>query len=180
MALVVQVIDVHWSPIKITGMWEQECLEVQSKLDAELKSWLGTPYAIGQQCKGVGVDCVRFVGAILDFMAGSVTPLDMLPPDVAFHDSEKARGALDKFRDLFRPMEIVRDWCVEPGDVVVVGPRSGGPGHGIIVGCRPGVTYEAGSFAVNQTGLALSSKYRAFGVFRKGDRGRWLRPTTAS
>lgn len=157
-----------WSPIQ-----EHDGSAMQLRLQLELDSWVGTPYMIGQQVKGVGVDCARFVGAILDFMGGTRTPLELIPPDACFHDPALATRALDKFRHLFRPMSIVRGWAVQPGDVMVTGPVGGGPGHGIVVGCAPGTLYEAGSFSVQKTGFAIPSSRRVFGVYRKADRLRW-------
>lgn len=156
---------VEWSPVSGPGGEV-----IQSRLHVELESWVGTPYLIGQQCKGVGVDCVRFVGAILDFMGRTKTALEMLPADACFHDSKRATASMHAFRTLFRPMDIVDDWRVQPGDVVIVGPVNGGPGHGIIVGCKPGVMYEAGSRQVQRIGTAIPSCRRVFGIFRKGDR----------
>ncbi len=163
--------SVNWSPIS-----EADGLALSTRLREELEGWVGTQYMIGQQCKRVGVDCVRFVGAILDFMGGTTTPLEMLPADTCFHSRQAATAAMHKFRHLFRPMIDVDGWNVQPGDVLVVGPKHGGPGHGVIVGCEPGVLYEAGTSRVQKVGFSFPSCRKVFGVFRKGDRGRWSRP----
>ena len=59
--------------------------EFVDRLNEELESWRGTPYAQGQRCKGAGVDCVRFACAIMDVVFGEVTIKLTLPQDAAFH-----------------------------------------------------------------------------------------------
>ena len=50
--------------------------KITARLETVLQSWKGTPYGLGQQCKGMAVDCVRLVCGVLD------EPSDMLDPDL--------------------------------------------------------------------------------------------------
>lgn len=104
-----------------------------SRLEAVLQSWAGTPYMHGQQCKGAGVDCVRFVFAVLDELLGVTTPVVTLPPDVCVHAPEKAEEHVERLRACYDCAEVPLD-AIEPGDVVVSGPVKGGPGHVFIMG----------------------------------------------
>lgn len=125
----------------------------------------------GQQAKGRGVDCVRFVAAVLDEMQGTRTELEKLPRDAAFHAREKCFTAFRLFIRQFDGYEIPEGEPVQPGDVLVVGPVTGGPGHAIIVGKDGQLWHSAGS--VTRTGMgcldAFMYKYKA--AFRAKDRG---------
>ena len=92
---------------------------VHARIGEVLESWLDTPYQAGQLCKGVAVDCVRFMAGFLDEMYGFKrvqTPL--LPQDTAFHDKEKAIAAMEQIVRIYSPNTIVTDGEVEPGDVI--------------------------------------------------------------
>jgi hypothetical protein len=110
-----------------------EDLAAQARLAEVLASWDGTPYMLGQRCKGVGVDCIRFVVAVIDELAGTTTRVRVLPGDVAHHAPAVAFDALARVLELV-PSAPVLEGPLEPGDVVVTGPLKGGPGHALIVG----------------------------------------------
>lgn len=69
--------------------------------------------------------------------------------------------------------EEVTDGWVEPGDVLVTGPRNGGPGHMMIVGPRANTVWQASSDHVHYTGLALPYTSKLFRVYRMCDRELW-------
>jgi cell wall-associated NlpC family hydrolase len=119
------------SPLNVDTYSEEQ----RSFVECLLEEWRGTPYMPGQQCKGVATDCVRFVSAVLDEITGVPKTLERLPQDMSFHNPEKARSGLRSFLKKY-PSEIVTDGTVQPGDVLIMGPLNGGPGHAAIVGKR--------------------------------------------
>lgn len=164
-------LPLRWVPLRVGGPLEDE-LAVRA-LGRELASWEGTPYMLGQQVKQEGVDCVRFVCAVLDFLGGTRTPLPSLPADAAMHSRESAIAAMLTIKRLFEPIDQIDGCDVQPGDLLVVGPSSGGPGHGMIVGCAPGEVWEAGTARVQRSGWAIQESSELFAVYRKGDRTAW-------
>lgn len=148
--------------------------EAQARLAAVLAPWDGTRYMAGQQRRGAGVDCVRFVSAVLDELLGQQTPISTLPPDTAIHAPAKAEAAFQRLCVLF-PVEPLEGAFVEPGDVLVTGPIHGGPGHAVVVGPAPHMLWHASHRRVHQVsirGIALL-EHRFFHAYRlRGDR-RW-------
>lgn len=120
--------------LHIKGLSEAENRAVESRMMRILTSWHGTPHMDGQQCKGRGVDCVRFVAGVLDELAGTKTALARLPYDASFHNKDLCFRAFRQFRRQFKGRQISETTPLEPGDVIITGPASGGPGHAIILG----------------------------------------------
>lgn len=54
-------------------------MRTQDEFIAELKSWEGTPYAHGVSIRGQGVDCVRFVVSMLEWMHGREATAECIP-----------------------------------------------------------------------------------------------------
>lgn len=153
---------------------EEEQALFCNKLGAELESWEGTPYRPGMQMKGVGADCVRFVCAVLDFMrGGECIDFATLPQDSAMHTREGAVSVMRKIRQLYMPNKPIHDGSLEPGDIIVVGPSDGGPGHALIVGHRRNEIWHATNVNVHRTGLQFTTPdYRkVFRVYRPQDKG---------
>lgn len=145
--------------------------EYETRLAAILASWNGTPYMAGQQCRGVGVDCVRFVCAVLDELyRQEPVPIETLPSDAALHARESAIGAMKKIRDCYMPNDAIEDGTMEPGDILVTGPANGGPGHAMIVGTRPNQLWHAAGDGVHVT--ALHASVHVFRVYRMRDRSK--------
>jgi cell wall-associated NlpC family hydrolase len=143
----------------------------------ELEAWWRTPYWRGQQCRGRGVDCVRFIAGVMDDLYGFVRErLERLPQDVALHSPATARAALRQFLSIYQPHERVADGTAQAGDVVVTGPVGGGPGHALIVGGRRGELWHAGAQHVECTGYGYLSRgdVAMHAVYRMLDRERWV------
>lgn len=150
----------------------------QARLERILDSWDGTPYAIGQQMKGAGVDCVRFVAAVLDELYGyKRLPVQDLPHDVALHQRETAIAAMRLIMKLYEPNEPVLDEILEPGDILVMAPPKGGPGHAMIVGARENEIWHSTGKRVQMTGIGFfdagHTGWKLFGAYRALDRERW-------
>lgn len=138
------------------------------RLGVALERWRGTPYRADQQAPGVGVDCVRFVCGVLDEVFGQVTDARTLPQDVALHQPALARSAMKLIMELYSPFERVEGRSLVGGDVIVVGPKDGGPGHVMIVGPDPFTIWHATHPRVQTTGFSLPSTQKIFRVYRRG------------
>lgn len=158
----------HWR--KTTGLDPASIALYEQRLGAILENWRHTPYMIGQQVRGVGTDCVRFVCAVLDetFHRGP-TPIVTLPDDAALHTRAGAVAGMRRIRELYMPNDPIEDGSLEPGDVIVTGPHGGGPGHAMIVGPKSNEIWQASAAEVHVTGLGFSTT-RVFRVYRMSDR----------
>lgn len=140
---------VNWEPMPDA--------EAQAALERELRSWEGTRYGIGQQCRGVAADCVRFVCGVLDTLSGTQHDIRTLPPDTCFHAPEKAVAGMERIRRFYEPVEEITSGLVQPGDVVVTGPKDAGPAHAMIVGFERNTVWHCASLGyrggVTRTGL---------------------------
>ena len=165
-----------WKPIQHPELNEGLVREITDRLESVLQSWRGTPYGLGQQCKGMAVDCVRFVCGVLDEMYQQpYQDIEHLPDDIAFHSREKAISGMKLIMRLFPTYTSIRGNEVEPGDILVCGSKSGGPGHAMIVGTQQSVLWHSNTHKVVQTGLAFpqSGMYYLHRILRTSDKNRW-------
>ena len=146
--------------------WVGKRPEIHDRLREEFQSWEGTPYIPDQQAKGVGVDCVRFVCAIMDALRGTTQKIETLPADVALHNRAGAFSVMRKIMRLYEPFMALgpHNPFVYPGDVLITGKA--GPGHAMIVGPDPNTIWHATSPRVQRTGFTLPSNERVFRVYR--------------
>lgn len=152
--------------------------QIQKRLERVLSSWDLTGYMSGQQCKGVKADCIGFVFGVIDEMYGRPSPKrDVLPHDTAMHSRDKAIACMKALRRLYAPNSPVEDGSLEPGDIVVTGHSTGGPGHVMIVGARKNTLWHCNEgVGVHQTGLGFAQGSECiFGVYRFDDRELWVR-----
>jgi len=164
-------IDFKWCPMP------PELSKQNAALERVLLEWENTPYFSGSAVKQAGVDCVRFVCAVFKELEGD--PLDndtikLLPPDAAMHNRSGAILVMKYILNLLQPIKEISSQEVEPGDILVVGPANGGPGHAMIVTPWKNVLMHAGTAKVCRTGFHLATHYqKVFKVFRKGNRQCW-------
>lgn len=165
-------------PLIWTPYSDERPEEITARLEAILTSWWGTPYRENQQCKGYGADCVRFVCGVLDELDGGTRrKVKTLPSDVSLHSPETARRSMRTIMKLFMPHSRVLDMTAQPGDVLVTGPKHGGPGHAMIVGTQKNTLWEATSPSVRRVGWAIGSNLhnKLYRVLRMTDRSdRWV------
>jgi len=146
-----------------------------------LEEWEGTPYMFGQQLKGVGVDCLRFVTGVYDEMYRR--PKTALPSMMQENYSEAQEESDKVFKELLKlfPCDIVAvteksPTKVVPGDLICCGPKGGSYGHAMIVGVRPKTFYHATAFNVIKAGCSFMD----YGVYsfkmlrRLKQRERWI------
>jgi cell wall-associated NlpC family hydrolase len=142
--------------VPVPRIWRPSGLPFEARLEALLARWQDTPYLRGQQCEGVGVDCVRFVCAVWDDLIGRPRqPIERLPSDMAMNAPETARAAMRRMTELYGPFEEIEGPYAEPGDFFVTGGVRAGPGHAIIVGARRNTIWQAGTGRVAQGGWSL-------------------------
>lgn len=146
--------------------------QASARLEAILTKWQGTPYSLKFVSPGVGVHCTAFVCHVLDELYRrpfSGTP--NVPHDISFHNRSGAQAGMRWFLRRFLADRVERD--VEPGDVLVTGPREGGPGHAVIVGPRANTLWQSTSAGVHFTGMALPEAYQLHAVFRPRGKEDW-------
>lgn len=149
------------------------------RVEEVLSSWKGTPYMALQSCKGKqgGIDCVRFVCASADELYGySRGPLESLPPDQSLHDREGCIAAMRLLCRRYEPLDdATEDEYVEPGDILVVGPKGGGPGHAMFVGGSRGHIWECVQhYGVVLSGMPMLGDTELFRILRVKDKNSWL------
>jgi len=168
MNLRIQPIPLKWSPLALP-----EGTLIEARLQGLLQSWERTPYAPGQQVPQAGVDCVRFVTAILDGLNQFKTPaFDVVPADAAMHSRQGAVSTIWAFCRAYglRPHNGPE---TQPGDTILVAFRGGGAGHAMVVGPEPNTLWHVGQSGVEKTGWSLPADMDFSRAFRQVDRGNW-------
>lgn len=174
-----QPIGLTWTSFNVSslGMFRPQESRLARRMGRIMAEWEGTPYLDGQCVKGVGTFCTAFVCSVLDELYGKdrPTPLPEIPTDAAMHDPAKAREGLRWFLSHYPNHEKRVDPHVQPGDVLVTGPRGGGPGHAILVGPCENTLWQCSGGSVHFTGMSLPDQYQLFAVYRMTDRMKWFR-----
>lgn len=162
-----------WKPLDFEGSDI-----VTRRIEKACRKWEHTPYMAGQQTPGAGVDCVRFVCAVLDELYGVTNVIPREIQDRSLHDPEGAKRITRMVRNYYpdhTDLEV-GDRCVEPGDVLVTGHALGGPGHAILVGGQPNTMWQAFRRAVRMGGLSLISHYQQICVIIRPNKSLWIPP----
>lgn len=145
-------------------------------LERVVLSWKATPYREGSKAtKGMGADCVRFIGAVLDELRGKpTTPILTLRNDAAQHSFYQAVKVVEGLLAAFAPVDTVRDGTLEPGDIVALS-YGGGPTHAAIVGWRRNTLWEASPPDVHMIGVSNLERpdTKVFHVYRPSDKAAW-------
>lgn len=156
---------------------EWRALACSERVHQIASSWERTPYMALQSNKGGGVDCIRFVCGVADELYGySRGPAITLPPDQALHDREGAIAAMKALCRRYEPLDdATEDPFIEPGDIIVVGPMGGGPGHAMIVGGHRGHVWEClQPLGVQRSGMPLlGESLELFRIYRVRDKHKW-------
>ena len=152
-----------------------ELFFAQIKLLQVCEKWEGTPYMSGQCMPGVGVDCVRWICAVLDEMHGVRSEVPPTIRDRAMHDREGALALVETVRGFYPGSKQLdpQDRQVEPGDVLLTGHPRGGPGHAILVGPLPNTLWQATAGGVHWGGLGLLHTYQHLHAILRPDKSSW-------
>jgi hypothetical protein len=113
---------------------------------------------LGQQCCGVGVDCVRFVAAVMDELHHTVNgPGIRLPYDTSLHNRAGAIKVVHYFVNRYDPLIVRKQdgvYRVQPGDVAVV-KIGRNPGHVFVIGPDENTAWHASeNVGVRMTGIS--------------------------
>jgi hypothetical protein len=130
---------------------------------------------MGQQLRGVGADCARFVDAVLAELYGLDLPdLPLLDPDLCLHRPRDAVLAARAMAARY-PNRVVRGpaaWPPRPGDVVLY-RRGRAPGHVLIAGARPAELWHCDlGVGVVRTGLGNVNGF-VMRVWQMLEKDRW-------
>lgn len=160
-----------WKPLDFEG-----ADTVIERLRACFQTWDRTPYMAGQRAAGIGVDCVRFVCAVLDEMYGVFHEIPREMQDRSLHDPEGAQRVVDTIRAYYDDhIDLPKhDRCVEPGDIVITGNAQGGPGHAILVGVDRNTLWQATSRGIRMCGLGLLDHFQQICTIVRPDKTLWL------
>jgi hypothetical protein len=133
----------------------------------------------GQSCRGVVVDCVRFVVGVLDelyHVADSKEPVPVIPPDASWHDPRGTMRVAQAIARRYPNDRIVgREIVGEPGDVIVMRTSLAvdSPGHVAIVGARRNTIWHANpGVGVIESGIGEAKQ--VMHVWRMKGKDRWL------
>lgn len=163
-------------------LWRPLSDEIHETLDETFKLWLGTKYVAGSQARGGGVDCTQLIGALLDtlFRNKTKTKIPRLPQDAALHSGRAGFQTAKAIRRAF-PSTVLRDFIIEPGDVIVTrsfhddnGPRN--MGHVMFTGSKPWTAIHA----TPRGGVAMTGLQATNGilrVYRILGKDKWVLPT---
>lgn len=157
--------------------WVSAPASVLAALERAIGRWQGTPYRVGQQTPGMGVDCVRFVCGVLDDVTGRQTPIETLPQDAAMHARTSAILAMKRIKQLYQPNAEVHDGTIESGDLLITALPGGGPGHVLIAGAKPWHLWESTATGVRRTGLGgltTGAAQQLHYVYRITNKGTWV------
>ena len=143
-----------------------------AELRAATSEWSGTPYAAGCCSPGPrgGVDCVRFVDAVLQRLHGVLLPaLPRFAQDAAFH-SPRTVAEMIGILEARYPRYRRRRWTgVRPSDILLVAYERW-ENHVCIAGDNPLQIWHASSGGVTWTSLdAIRSTGRVQRVYGSED-----------
>jgi hypothetical protein len=168
----------EWRPLLINGS-AIDGLPAALRVGGVLQSWDGTPYMHGQAAKGVGVDCIRFVCAVLNELYGEQrASIPRLPQDTAMHNP---KGAFRVLREVLRIYpehdEVIETGVIEPGDVIITAKPGCGPGHSIFVGPDKNVLWHSVEPMVCRVGIGEvgggNPEFMPYRVYRMRDKEKW-------
>jgi len=154
----------------------EQAVKIHLRLADVLTSWEDTPYLAGEQAKGHGTDCIRFVCGALDELAGvsNIIPREM--QDVSMHDHRKAIKIMRMIQNLYPDyIELPRRVQeLQPGDVIVTGQASGGPGHAILVGSQRNTIWQATKKGVKKGGFGFMSYFQQVMAVYRPNKLQWI------
>lgn len=163
----------RWYPFRLIGTRFAteiaKAARIERRLAAILSGIEGTPF---HQLR-----CADFAVRVLDELYGLPTEeavASQIPTDIAAHDRRGAVRAMRMLLERYPCHKRLRGRSVEPGDLLVVGPVGGGPGHVMIVGPKENTAWHSlPRSGVHQTGMFLPEHYKFYRAYRCTDREEW-------
>ncbi len=144
-----------WGLPRLGPLTPDQCAILQRSLN----SWMGTRYKLYGQAPGPkgGVDCVRFVTAQGDELLDCVTAIPKTLSDISFSSPEGARATMRSLMELY-DMRSVEGGILFPMDIIICGPKGGGPGHAMVAGTDGYIYHCTPASGVVRTGLDLQGQ----------------------
>jgi len=154
--------------------WQHLDPKIETALQNTISPWIGCPYMPGQQCKGIGVDCIRFVTGVLDELYGISRDIKCLPMDVCMHRPAQAVESMLQIMKLYPHTSLKDLSTVEPGDIVITGTADG-PGHAMIAGQLDNQLWHTNGRKVVMAAPRFSSRSlsRLFRIVRPANKEGW-------
>ena len=97
-----------------------------------------------------------------------------IPQDAAWHDKRSVTRAARVMMSLYAPWVKDREFTVEPGDIVIISPAGGGPGHILVAGALPNTLYHAITTRVQRTGCMIVEPFVLTRIYRPTYKKDWL------
>lgn len=173
----ITILEQVWKPLYVCNLSEKENQKILQRMHLILESWKDTPYVTGQQIRQKAVDCIRFVTAFYDELYRKNIPTEAprVSPGFNIHNMSSAMKVMRKVLKQYPNHEIVKENALEPGDLILVGPISGGPGHPMIVGPQKNTIWHCAKPRVVMTGWGLlENEMKIFRILRAKDREKWV------
>ena len=154
-------------------------MKTKSEILAELQSWHGTPYKHGVSVRGQGVDCVRFVVSMLEWLHGREASADCIPFDFPAQAAYCAKFPATQIinwmtsryphHTVFRKGRDIEASAMQPLDVIVLEHTDDEPVHLMICGFDGRVWHSNNSGSggsVSWTGLTEKMRSSIWCVWR--------------
>lgn len=157
-------------------------MRTKSEFLAELQSWHGTPYRHGVSIRGQGVDCVRFVVSMLEWLHGREASANCIPfdfpaqaaycaqfPAIEVFNWMTSRYPNHKGGIVFRKGRDLEVPILQPLDVLVLEHTDDEPVHMMICGFDGRVWHSNNSSSggrVSWTGLTEQMRSAIWCVWR--------------
>lgn len=139
--------------------------------------WIGARYMPGASKRDY-TDCVGFIVGLGSDLENTPVSRKRLPQDLAFHDRKGAIEGMKKVMRSFPSWEklVGVPASLRPGDVLAVGPKNGGPGHGIFVSPWPNQLAQATQLAgVHLSPMMLFAEHQElFAIYRHTEPEKWI------
>lgn len=164
-----------WRPLSET-LPAEVAERISRRLIRICERWEGTPYMSRQQMVGVGVDCVRFVCAVMDEMYGVKNEVPREWNDARMNDPSQAKEMVEYIRQLYPDMNYIGDGnrVIEPGDVILTGKAGVGPSHAVLVGAKRNTSWDTHRRGVRRCGLGLiRGVQQVYAIVRTKDKTLW-------
>lgn len=157
--------------------WHKLSPRVELAITRAFSMWLDTPYQSGQRAPKVACDCTQMMAGILDMLYKKQvrTHIPRMPPDSGIHSTRAGISTAMAFRSQY-PSSVVRDYSLEPGDIVITraSADNNGPmrlGHCMMMSTRPGVAIHA--VKPRSVMTSISASLEIMRIYRPHNKESW-------
>lgn len=154
-------------------------MKTKEEFLVELESWRGTPYRHGVSKRQQGVDCVRFVVSMLEWLSGREANADVVPfnfaAQAAFCETWPAMQVFAWMNDRYPNTVVYRKGKHESlppiaaGDVIVLEHFPDAPCHMMLGGYNKRIWHAnnwSNGGCVSETGMTMTMMERVWCIWR--------------